>query len=129
MLVWPGIISVVLGVGLPRLARGTVDESARKSFQALVPEERRGRVSMFMDSYVFALGALAGCLITGAVVLFGDQLSHSTASTIYLGIAALATALTIWAVIKMRSVYEVSLLNWRLKRRQRGANVLDKLEF
>jgi len=29
----------------------------------------------------------------------------------------------------MRAVYESSLLNWRLKRRQRGTSLLDKLEF
>jgi AAA family ATP:ADP antiporter len=29
----------------------------------------------------------------------------------------------------VRAVYDSSLLNWRLKRRQRGASVLEGIEF
>jgi MFS family permease len=127
MLVLPGIISVILGVILPRLVRGTIDESSRKSFQSLVPEERRGRVSMFMDSYLFAFGAIAGCLVIGAVVLL--EFSSATAAGIYLSVAAITAAIAIGAIMRMRSVYDTSLLNWRLKRRRRASTVLDKLEF
>jgi AAA family ATP:ADP antiporter len=116
-------------LGLPRLSKSTVDESARKSFQALVPEERRGRVSMFMDSYMFAAGAIVGSLILGAVILIGDQLDLARAYYIYLTIAALAVLSTLWFIFRMRGAYDASLLNWRLKRRQRAAGVLDKLEF
>lgn len=129
MIALPGIISVVFGVVLPRLARQTVDQSARKSFQALVPEERRGRVSMFMDSYLFAGGSIIGSVVTGAVVLLGEQWHEITLSTIYLPIAVITTLIAIRFTFKMRAVYDASLLNWRLKRRQRGANVLDKLNF
>jgi AAA family ATP:ADP antiporter len=123
------VISAVGGLGLPRLSKSTVDESARKSFQALVPEERRGRVSMFMDSYLFAAGAITGSLILGAVILIGDQLDFSRVYYIYLTVAALAALGTLWFILRMRAVYDASLLNWRLKRRQRAAGVLDKLEF
>ena len=42
----------------------------------------------------------------------------------------LAAALfAIWAIFRMRAVYYTSLLNWRLKRRQRGGSVLDRLDF
>jgi len=41
----------------------------------------------------------------------------------------LAALFAIWAILKMRSVYESSLFNWRLKRRQRRTSVLDKLDF
>jgi hypothetical protein len=92
-----------------------------------VPEERRGRVSMFMDSYLFAFGAIAGCLVIGAVVLL--EFSSATAAGVYLSVAAITAAIAIWAIMRMRSVYDTSLLNWRLKRRRRASTVLDKLEF
>jgi hypothetical protein len=31
--------------------------------------------------------------------------------------------------LRMRTVYDTSLFNWRLKRRQRSAGVIDKLNF
>ncbi|TET49378.1 MAG: hypothetical protein E3J64_09740, partial [Anaerolineales bacterium] len=74
MLALPGIVSSVGGIVLQKLPAFTVDESARKAFQALVPEERRGRVSMFMASYLFAAGTLIGCASTGAVLFLGLQL-------------------------------------------------------
>lgn len=129
MLALPGVVSGVLGVAFPRLIKETIDETTRKSFQALVPEERRGRVSMFMDSYLFAGGAIIGSLVLVGVIIIGDNLNLS-ADAIYLPIAALATVFTIWFTFRMRDAYDASLLNWRLKRRQRGSSgVLDKLDF
>jgi ATP/ADP translocase len=129
LLIWPtSLISVLGGVTLPRLSKETIDESARKSFQALVPPERRGRVSMFMDSYLFAIGAIAGSLILGAIILLGKWLDISNVYYIYLAIASAAAAVAIWFSVKFYKAYDASLLNWRLKRRQR-VSVLDKLEF
>jgi AAA family ATP:ADP antiporter len=136
MMALPGIISGIGGVVLQKLPAITVDQSARKAFQALVPEERRGRVSMFMDSYLFAGGTIIGCLVTGAIVfvgplrtITGPRSGGSPHFYIYLAIAVLAALFAIWAVLKMRTVYESSLFNWRLKRRQRRTSVLDKLDF
>jgi AAA family ATP:ADP antiporter len=47
----------------------------------------------------------------------------------YLAIALLAAGVAVWAILNMRRTYDSSLLNWRLKRRQRGASVLDNIEF
>jgi len=127
--VLPGIIMCTAGIVLARLAQSTTDESARKAFQALVPEERRGRVSMFMDSYLFAAGTIAGCVITGLVVLVGTALGSPNYAFAYLAIAACAALFAIWAILRMRSVYDMSLFNWRLKRRQHRTSVLDKLTF
>lgn len=179
MMAMPGLGTAVLAMSLVKLVRETVDESARKAFQALVPEERRGRVSTFMDSYLPAIGTILACLLTGVVVLAGLWLPAELAVFVYIGVAVLGAVLVIWvvlerwpvlvsilvallagtvalvgvqvtadqafyfylalvafgaglafwSVVKMRSVYESSLLNWRLKRRQRGSRVLDKLEF
>jgi hypothetical protein len=123
------LVSVVGGLALPWLGKNTIDESARKSFQALVPSERRGRVSMFMDSYLFAAGAITGSLVLGAVILLDKFLDLPSPYYIYLTVAAAGTVLTIWFTLRMRAAYDASLLNWRLKRRQRASGVLDKLDF
>ncbi|MBU0496042.1 MAG: hypothetical protein KKA73_05800 [Chloroflexi bacterium] len=125
----PGIVSGVGGVVLQKLPAITINESARKAFQALVPEERRGRVSMFMDSYLFAAGTIIGCVITGAIVLVGIGLGTTEYFYVYLAVAVLAALFAFWAILKMRTVYDSSLFNWRLKRRQRRTSVLDKLDF
>jgi hypothetical protein len=129
ILAFPGIVITTAGIALIRLIQLTTDESARKAFQALVPEERRGRVSMFMDSYLFAVGTVVGCLVTGAVVLAGIVSGASGYAYVYLVIAVLASVFAVWATLKMRTVYDSSLFNWRLKRRQRRSDVVDKLNF
>jgi AAA family ATP:ADP antiporter len=106
-----------------------VDESARKAFQALVPEERRGRVSIFMDSYLFVVSNIVGIVLTGAIIVMGLRLGVPDYFYGYLAVAVLAALVAIWAILRVRAVYDSSLLNWRLKRRQRGVSVLEGLEF
>jgi ATP:ADP antiporter, AAA family len=122
-------VSAVFAYALLKLADGTLNESSRKSFQSLIPEERRGRVSMFMDSYLLAIGTIVGSLITAAVILSGQLLNHQTPQQIYLILGMGAALLALAATILMRRVYDQSLLNWRLKRRQRGNSILDKISF
>lgn len=129
MILFPGIVGGVGGFSLSKLTQFTIDESARKSFQALVPEERRGRVSMFMDSYLFAIGTVIGCLSVGVIVLVGIQFNIANYFYAYLCVGLIACGGAIAAIVKMRTVYEKSLFNWRLKRRQRGKTILDKLNL
>jgi hypothetical protein len=131
MLAMPGLGGAIAGVSLQKLPQYSIDETARKAFAGLVPEERRGRVSLLLDSYLVSLGSILGALMTGAILLvgrlgWGDRLPPHL---LYLGVAGLMALLSLWAVLQMRAVYDKSLLNWRLKRRQRGKSVLDKLEF
>ncbi len=128
-IVMPGIASSVGAMVLLKLTRDTIDESSRKSFQALVPEERRGRVSLFMDSYPVAVGTIIGAVAVGAIVFIGQQMGSTRYFIVYLGIAAFTAWFAIWAIARMRRVYDSSLLNWRLKRRRRGGQMLDKLDF
>ena len=124
----PGIVLAAGARGLSRLVYNTIDQSARKAFQALVPEERRGRVSIFMESYLPASGTILGSIILGIIVLIG--IPHQTYyPEVYLGLATAAGIIAVWLVILMRKHYDTSLWNWRLKRRQRRADVLDKLDF
>jgi MFS family permease len=114
----------ILGAMLTlKLVRETVDDSGRKSIQSLVPEERRGRVSTFIDNYLPAAGTILACLLTGAIVVAGERIGRDL-HLIYLAIAFLCGAFALWAVLRMRKVYESSLLNWRLKRRQRVSDTL-----
>jgi ATP/ADP translocase len=121
----PGLTSAVGGMLLQKLPQHTVDESARKAFQALVPEERRGRVSIFMDSYLFVVSNIIGILLTGAVIIAGLLLGIPDYFYGYLAVAVVAALVAIWAVFRVREVYDSSLLNWRLKRRRRAADLLD----
>jgi ATP:ADP antiporter, AAA family len=125
----PGAIGGIAAMIVLRLPQLTVDESTRKAFQTLVPEERRGRVSVFMDSYLYCIGSIIGCLLTGAVVGIGIWSGWSWVYNLYLGVAVVTSIAATLAIVKMRQVYDVSILNWRLKRRQRGKSVLDKLQF
>lgn len=129
-------VLVVTAIGIMvvmRLARDTINESARKSFETLVPEERRGRVTNFVDNYMIASGTILGCILTGAVILGGDLL-HINSDQYgphygYQLIGLVAAGICVWAIMRMRATYDTSMFNWRLNRRQRGKSVLDKLEF
>ena len=121
MIALPGIVSAVGGVILNKLPQFTIDESARKSFQSLVPDEIRGRVSIFMDSYLFAAGTLIACACIAAVLLIGGTFY------VYLSVAVLAACLSLWAVYRMRQIYDTSLLHWRLKHRRSRVSLVGKL--
>jgi ATP/ADP translocase len=126
LLISPILIVGVAAMSLVRLMRISIDETTNKSFQAFVPEERRGRVSTFMDSYMPTLGIILACLLVGGIVLI-ESLTGQNLHLIYLGLAGILSGAAIWAALQLRKVYDASLLNWRMKRRQRGSSVLDKL--
>ncbi|NJK63679.1 MAG: hypothetical protein HC921_14220 [Synechococcaceae cyanobacterium SM2_3_1] len=63
-----GITGTITGLVVQKLPLYSIDETARKTFQGFVPEERRGRVSLFMDSYLIALGGIAGASLTGLMI-------------------------------------------------------------
>lgn len=129
LVAFPGLITAIGTMLLIKLTRETVDESARKSFESLIPEERRGRVSVFMGSYLPAIGTILGCAFAGLAIFIGAQLGSTKYFYGYLAVVLVAGGVAVWAVLKMRANYDSSLLNWRLKRRRRGASVLDKLDF
>lgn len=127
----PGYMSSAVSQGLSRVTYDTVDLSARKSFQAMVPNEKRGRVSMFIDSYLPSAGTIIGSLIAFAIISVGLRLgiAREQYTLIYIGLGILIAFLALFAAFKVRATYEQSMLNWQLKRRTRGASVLDKLDF
>jgi ATP/ADP translocase len=123
-----GLIVATASQMVSKINRNTVDDSARKAFLSLVPEERRGRVQLFLDNYLQGFGTLLGCLVTGAIVWPAVSLLGLPLHIMYLIIAALFGAIGIWAVIGMRNSYDASLFNWRLKRRTRRSEAIKKLD-
>lgn len=126
-----GFMGSGVAQGASRVTYDTLDLSARKAFQAMVPNEKRGRVSMFIDSYLPSSGTIIGSLITFAFIVVGLRfgLSREQYSNAYLVLGIGLALIAIFAAYKVRSTYEQSMLNWQLKRRTRGASVLDKLDF
>ncbi len=126
----PGLVGAAGGRFLARLIQYAWDEPARKLVENLVPDERRGRVSTFLDTYYYAVATIFGCLVMGALVLLSllGVLAEQTVIVIYLAMAGLASAGAVWSALRLRAVYDQSLLNWRLSRSRRKS-VLDGIEF
>lgn len=106
------------------------DDPARKSLQGLVPDERRGRISAFMDSYFITTATIIGCI--GLIILHFLQsigiVSTQVVTWIYLGLALLAAIGAILTSLYLRKVYDTSMLNYRFARSKRKS-VLDGIEF
>ncbi|MBI3158025.1 MAG: hypothetical protein HYZ26_00310 [Chloroflexi bacterium] len=128
MLLVPGVGVAVAAMAAVKLVRDTVHESGRASFLGLVPEERRGRVSTMFETYFNSAGTILGALVALLIVTLGVR-SGEDFSLYYLGIAALAGLFALWSAFNLSRHYDTSMLNWRLKRRQRhtNASLLDKL--
>lgn len=127
----PGVWGSAPAQGVVRVALETVDQSTRKAYQALVPDEKRGRVSIFIDSYLPSFGTIIGSLVAFGVISWGiaSEISFEVYSAINMGIAILGAITSVVAFFFMRAAYEKSLLSWKMKRRSRGSSVLDQLDF
>ncbi|MBE0670870.1 MAG: hypothetical protein IH588_09805 [Anaerolineales bacterium] len=127
----PGYVSSAISQGVSRVTYDTVDLSARKAFQAMVPNEKRGRVSMFIDSYLPSAGTIIGSLVAFVIIVLGLRFGFAREqySLIYLGLGIAIALFAVYAAFRVRATYEQSMLSWQLKRRTRGASVLDKLNF
>jgi ATP/ADP translocase len=128
MILLPGVNIAVAVMASVKLIRDTINDSGRKSFQGLVPEERRGRVSTLMETYLPSIGTMLACVVGYAIVYAGSMLGVSAVFW-YMLVAVLGGVFALVAILKMRSEYDSSLYNWRLKRRQRKTQtvLLDKL--
>ena len=127
----PGVWGSAPAQGVTRITLDTVDQSNRKAYQAFVPDEKRGRVSIFIDSYLPSLGTILGSLLAFGIISWGISkgIARETLSSIYLGIGVIAAIIAVIAFFLMYSTYDQSLLNWQMKRRSRGSSVMDLLDF
>jgi AAA family ATP:ADP antiporter len=109
-----------------RLVLDSLDDPSRKSVQGLVPDARRGRVSTFLNSYVYATGTIAGCLLLGLFLLLGrvGAIGRVAVVVLYESLAAVVAAVTLFFVSRLRAVYEDSLWNpWLARRKRRGVSI------
>jgi AAA family ATP:ADP antiporter len=129
----PGLLGGALGVFLMELFERAWDQPTRKSLQGLIPDERRGRVTTFLETYVLVAATISACvfLLSLLLVVTLTQWAPSVAITFYLTLATVAAIGAIWASFRARSEYDQSMLNWRLSRRQRRGltGVMEKLDL
>ena len=85
---------------------------------------------MFIDSYLVAIGAVITALAVGAIILVSQAVGFEDYLYIYLGLALVVGS---WGSIRHSqnalSFTIQACFNWRLKRRQRSKDILDKLDF
>jgi hypothetical protein len=104
---------ILFGISLWLVPRWSVDENGRRGALALVPDERRTRVSFLVD-----LGPIAlGLLVAAPLAAVGELTDLYWLVPILAGVIAI-TALP-WS-LRVRRDWEDSLLNWRLRRRKQN---------
>lgn len=104
---------LIIAIIIWRIPRWSLDENARRGALALVPDERRTRVSFLIDLTPVAVGLILAAPIVGIGFLTGLLWIP--------GILAFVLALV--AVFFSRKVmkgWEESLMNWRLRRRKQN---------
>ena len=107
------LVIFAIAITLWRIPRWSVDENARRAALALVPDERRTRVSFLVDLLPVAIGLLLSAPLAIIAVVTG--LSWITGI-----IVAVLAAVAIPLSIRVLRGWEDSLLNWRLRRRKQN---------
>lgn len=104
---------LIIGVSFWVIPRYSIDENARRSALAFVPDERRARVSFVVDLLPIALGLI----VSGPLALIG--LATGTYWIVAVACVVVA-ALAVPAALAVRRQWDDSLLNWRLRRRKQN---------
>jgi hypothetical protein len=108
-----------LGFGLAAwfIPRWSIDENARRSALALVPDERRTRVSFLVDLVPVSIGLIIAGPIA-AIGIFTDRLWIVPIAAVMVSAGAIPLS------VKVRKGWEDSLLNWRLRRRKQNRSII-----
>ena len=124
--VWGGAI----GRFFARVVQRGWDDPTRKSLQGLIPDERRGRIALFMDSVLYNFATIFSSLLMAFLLwlLHAGSITNDLFMQISLGVALVAALGAMIAGFNLRLVYDKSLLDWRLARSKRKS-VLDNIEF
>lgn len=107
---------LALGLAFWFIPRWSIDENARRAALALVPDERRTRVSFVVDLMPISLGLI----IAGPLAAIGYLSGYLWAIPM---LGALITILAVPLAFKVRRGWEDSLLNWRLRRRKQNRSL------
>jgi ATP:ADP antiporter, AAA family len=130
LLAIPAIFAAVPARFIARMVQRAWDEPARKAAQNLIPDERRGRVSTVLDSYIYGLAWIAGSVLL--LLLFQipaiSSLTRDNVIVAYLAAAVIVGLGAVWGAMRLRHDYDESLLNWRLARSRRKS-VLDGIDI
>lgn len=123
----------ILGANfLARVTLQGIDEPARQTLKNLVPDERRGRVSAFLNGYLYPTGSILGCIQIGLIMQLVSHgvISTNTGQLSYILISLACLVFALWSAFQVYQQYDASLLNWRLDRRKRRRSIpnLDLLE-
>lgn len=129
-LLMPGLVAAAGGRFFARLVERAWDEPARKSVQGLIPDERRGRISTVLDSYLYTVATIVGSLVIGGLGLAATAglVPPDYVPVAYLLVAILAALGAVRSAMYLHQHYDSSMLNWRLARPRRKS-VLDNLDF
>jgi HAMP domain-containing protein len=104
---------MLVGMALWWVPRWSIDENARRAALALVPDERRARVSFIIDLGPVALGLILSAPIAVAALLL-DRYWLIPAVGMVVALVAIPYSLRV-----IRG-WDDSLLNWRLRRRKQN---------
>lgn len=107
---------MMLAATVWNVPRWSVDENARRGALALVPDDKRTRVSFLVDLWPMAFGLIVSAPIVGLGILTGWMWLPGV----------IACALAVAAIPFARGViaqWEDSLLSWRLRRRKQNRTI------
>ncbi len=123
----PGLGGAGSAQVLTQVVKWGWDAPARAAFQGLLPDERRGRIATFLDSYVATFGSFGACTVLAALLLAAGGSGAAWLAPAYLGAAGLAGGAGMWFSQRVAAVYDQSMLNWRMgsRRRSRVLQALD----
>jgi hypothetical protein len=127
-LIVPGFWTAVLGMFFYILILRAFTRVAWKTAAGLVPEEKRGRVTIFLEAYVPAVFIWLAYALSLGFSELGSWLKFET-TWFYPVAIVLLGLIGVYAAYQISKTYETSLMNWRLRRRQKlGSPILDKLK-
>ena len=104
---------LALGLACWFIPRWSIDENARRGALALVPDERRTRVSFIVD----LLPISTGLIIAGPLAAIAYLTGYLWAIPL---LGAVITVFAIPLAFKVKRGWEDSLMNWRLRRRKQN---------
>jgi len=110
------LIVFAIAITLWRIPRWSIDENARRAALALVPDERRTRVSFLVDLLPVAIGLILSTPLAAVAFITGQSWITGV-------IVAVVAACAIPLSIRVLRGWDDSLLNWRLRRRKQNRTI------
>lgn len=107
---------LIAAISIWRLPRWSIDENARRSALALVPDDKRARISFLNDLMPVAVGLILAAPIVG-VGFLTDQFWIAGAIALVIALAAIPFAR------KVIAGWDDSMMNWRLRRRKQNRSL------